>query len=428
LTTITETEGAAKEAAPLAPVASGERIENLDVLRGFALFGVLVVNGMTWFRTSTARDGLTPERWPGLADKILEGARVALFDSKFITLFSFLFGVGMTINAERAEARGGKPTRFLLRRLFVLLLLGAAHVALLWVGDILHAYALLGMLSLVVIRRKDKTIAITAGVLLALPFIANLVRVIIKAAQHETPMMGLRSPEEHAKELAEMEASIRVYSKGTWLEILHQRLVDFVPQLLGLPLFGTMIFALFLLGVLAHRRGILRDPASHRVFLRRFFAAAFPFGLLLQVAFIFRPAPGSISPGTYVYSALLGLYFSASMGMGLSYGAGLLLLLQRPRFRKWMAPIGKVGRMALSNYLAQSLMNSLVFYGFGLGLYDKLSPLACFPIFVVIYAIQVAWSGPWLKRFEYGPVEWLWRSLTYGKMQPMRARSRQGEA
>jgi uncharacterized protein len=403
------------------PVAPGERIASIDVLRGFALFGVLIMNGMNWFRTHPRRDFLAANLYPGFANAIVVHVQKVLFEGKFITLFAFLFGVGMAIQADRAEARGGRPRWFLVRRMLVLLAIGVAHVVLLWMGDILHVYAVLGLPFLLLLKRKPRTIAITAAVMLLLPFVASVVFSLVKLSAGMPPIRA--RTDERAVEIAEEIATgIRIYATGTWMEIAEKRISDAVNfavyTLPSLP----QTFAMFLLGLLAYRAGIFEDPAAHRRTLWRVIFAGAVVGLPIAIAMTFPPQPGETSTFAYVQAALFGLTSLSQTALGLAYGAGLLLLLQRPSVRARFAPVGDVGRMALTNYLMESLLCSLVFYGFGLGLHDRLSPVAALPIFLAIYAAHLLWSGPWLSRFRYGPVEWLWRSLTYGKAQPMRAR------
>jgi len=404
------------------PVSPDERIESLDVLRGFALFGVLFVNGMSWFRTHPGREYLNPDRWTSFADRVVRLAQELLMDGKFITLFAFLFGVGMAIQADRAEARGGRPRRFLIRRMLVLFAIGAAHVLLLWMGDILHVYAVLGLPFLLFVKRKTRTVAITTAVILLLPLLLSAIYSLVKLSSGEPPIR----PRSETGELLgpQIDAAVRVYSSGTWMEIARQRLSDAAN--LGLKMLPSFpsTFAMFLLGMLAHRRGIFANPAAHRRTLWTVLIGGGALGITTGVVFLpffLRPAPGEMTASAYICTALFGLVPLGQSGLGLAYGAGLLLLLQRPAIRAWLAPVGKVGRMALTNYLTESLLCSLVFYGFGLGLYDRLRPVSALPIFLAIYAAHVLWSGPWLARFRYGPVEWLWRSLTYGKAQPMRA-------
>jgi uncharacterized protein len=403
------------------PVAPDERIASIDVVRGFALFGVLFMNGMSLFRTHPRPGWLRPSHYPSLADTAITHAQKVLIDGKFMTLFAFLFGVGMAIQADRAEARGGRPRWFLVRRMLVLFGIGAAHVLLLWMGDILHVYALLGLPFLLLLGRKSRTIAIVAAILILLPFVGSVVMSLVKLSAGAPPMR----PRDDARVLEltnEVEAGIRIYGSGTWMEIARQRLSDFVnfigPTLFALP----QTFAMFLLGLLAHRMGIFKDPAAHRRTLRKVLLVGGAMGLAIAIALDFPPEPGDTSASAYVRLALFGLISFSQTALGLAYAAGLLLLLERPSLRARLAPLGNVGRMALTNYLSESLICSLIFYGFGLGLYERLRPAAAAPIFVAIYVAHLVWSGPWLSRFRYGPVEWLWRSLTYGKAQPMRAR------
>jgi uncharacterized protein len=401
------------------PVAPGERIASIDVVRGFALFGVLFVNGMSWFRTHPGRDWLERERYPGLVDAIVTHAQKVFFDGKFITLFAFLFGVGMAIQADRAEARGGRPRWFLVRRMLVLLAIGVAHVLLLWMGDILHVYAVLGLPFLLLLKRKPRTIAIVAAVLLLLPFVGSIIFSLVRLSAGEPPIR-LRTDDRVLELHQQIETATRVYGSGTWMEIARLRVAEAVNLAVYMLPSIPQMFVMFLLGLLAHRAGIFADPVAHRRTLRRVLLGGGAIGLAIEILRVLPPDPGEVSPSAYVRAALFGLTALGQTALGLAYAAGLLLLLQRPRIRALLAPVGNVGRMALTNYLMQSLLCSLVFYSFGLGLYNRLRPSVAAPIFLAIYATQLVWSGPWLARFRYGPVEWLWRSLTYGKAQPMR--------
>jgi uncharacterized protein len=394
-----------------------ERIEALDVVRGFALLGVLFVNGMNWFRTNTQYERSHPELVTSLADRIVQRAETVLMDGKFISLFSFLFGLGVAVQADRAEARHGKARRFLARRMLVLLGLGAAHVLLLWMGDILHVYALLGFLLLLFLGRKTRTLLIWIAILNALPILFAPGYSLFQF-MHEKPPIPARDAD--PAEAAKLEALMHAYAHGSFLEVARQRLIDFagisvqvLPQLPDLS-------SLFLMGIVVHRQGIFRDPAAHRRTLWRTVAAGLFVAIPLQLVIFGLIERGSMRPSAYIGVALAGLAPLSKTVLALAYGAGLLLLLQRPRARAWLSPIGKAGRMALTNYLMQSVLCSFVFYGLGLGLYGKLGPAAAAPIFVAIYTVEVLWSGPWLSRFRYGPVEWVWRSLTYGKAQPLR--------
>lgn len=396
------------------PTAPAERIEALDVLRGFALFGVLMVNLHYWFRTHPLRYTLDRHPWPGAANAITDALLPPVFDGKFIGLFSFLFGAGLMLQRDRADARGAGFSLFALRRLGFLLVLGVAHVVLIWMGDILHVYAVVGLLLLFALGRKPKTVFIVFAVLLALPLVGGAVTLGVTLATRGAPAPRGPSPEVHAR----LEEAIRIYGQGSWTEVMRYRLVDYVSYAGFLPRMAVYALTLALAGVAAWKAGILKSPAEHVRTLRRVLgwgAVALAVGLAHVIA-------GELG---WVSAAWLDLVaFSvlppAQATLALAYGAGILLLLQREAWRARLAPLGAVGQMALTNYLLQSLICSLIFYGFGAGLYDRVPPAAGAVVVVAIYAAQVLLSRIWLRRFRFGPAEWLWRTATYLKVQPMR--------
>jgi uncharacterized protein len=219
-----------------------------------------------------------------------------------------------------------------------------------------------------------------------------------------------------------IEQSLRAYQLGSWLDAVGFRLRDYVHHTRPGLFFWFLpyAFALFLLGLWTWRRGILRSPEQHERFLRRFFAIAFPIGLGLAAALTF------LRELRFPYGSPLGSWLrvtSNTLGtplLALSYGAGLLLLTRRAPWRRLLAPLAPVGRMALTNYLMQSLVMTWVYNAYGLGLYGQVGPAAAAFLCLALFALQIVVSRWWLSRFRFGPAEWLWRSLTYAKMQPMR--------
>ncbi len=407
----------------LTPVAYGERIVGVDVVRGFALLGILLVN-MSYFG-QPFQDLMTGvERWPAWYDHAAEFAVTALAEGKFYILFSTLFGLGMAIQMGRSAARGAGFAGYYVRRLLVLLAIGAAHALLFWYGDILHAYALLGFLLLAFRKRHTTTIVVWSGIfyllsLLVLGGIAAGVefgRMIPEAnAQIEWSFA------EQARMFAQQaDAAVANYAHGTWTDMLRQRITDLSEMAFGWMFMGPTIAAMFLLGLFIGRAGVVHDPAAHRPLLWGFALVGLPLGLALNVA---HAAAATVS--TPAEPSLIGLMGYACLWAGApllsaGYACTLLLLLQRDRWRPVLAPLASVGRMALSNYLLQTLICTTIFYGYGLGLYAKVGPAARVGLALLIYAAQIPLSVWWLRRFRFGPMEWLWRTLTYWRLQPMR--------
>jgi uncharacterized protein len=356
------------------PVAGAERLRVIDVLRGLALFGVLLVNLMGAFRISLFAHIGESHNDPGRASEIINWAIDTFVEFKALTLFSFLFGVGTAIQAERAGSRGVDVLPFLMRRFGVLLALGVAHMLLIWNGDILALYGVCGLFAAPLVRARPAILAtIGVGAIIA-PHIVGL---------------PIPWPSTEAMRAQAARATF-VYANGGFFEILGFRCDEarrfIVPLLIGsLP----RTFGLMLLGVAAWRTEIVqRRP--------RWLWAV----LIGGAAFAFVPMPENSVPLAFAYAAAL-------------------LLWATPSRLARMKGIAALGQMALTNYLIQSVILSLIFYRYGLGLFGKVAPAPALPIAVAVYAAQVVFSRWWLERFRFGPVEWLWRSLTYGRRQPM---------
>ncbi|MCC6557203.1 MAG: DUF418 domain-containing protein [Polyangiaceae bacterium] len=404
------------------PTGEGERLITLDVLRGFALFGVLLVNLEFWFRTTPLRLAQRAARPPGLADRIVDVLLPALFEGRFIGLFALLFGAGLAAQADRRAARGARVGPFLARRMGVLFVLGVLHVLLLWSGDILHLYAIVGLLlSAAVLGRRQRTIAVALGCLLALPVV---IAAIVSIAAPASAPAG--APEDPAL-AAKIDALVHTMRHGSWMDIARARLdeyVEFLPKR-AFGLGSSLLMAS--LGVLVWRTGVLARPREHRRALRWALIVGSTYGLGQAVLHALLKRTPVLAEAATLRRLVANCTPSAHASMVLAYAAALVLLLEHPRARRALVFLAAAGRMALTNYLLQSVIGSLLFFGFGLGLYDRLGLTTGALLVVAVYLAQVALSNAWLRRFRFGPVEWAWRSLTYGRAPPMRAAGRAPE-
>jgi uncharacterized protein len=363
------------------PIAPSERIDGIDVLRGLALFGVLVINTVFEFRVSIFAQFL-PDETDSAIDRALNSFLEGAIELKALALFSFLFGVGLAIQFDRLA---DNPRRFVLlvRRLIVLLAIGLVHLFLIWNGDILVEYAIAGLVVLPFLRAPRWLVLVAAGVALLL-FVMWLPGVV-----------PFRSDAWIRAHVAEAD---RVYGHGGFLDVLAFRIRE-VSAIYPLhALIFPRTIALFLLGVLAWRAGMLLRPEARRPLLLGLGAGGSIIGAGLTVIDQWR-----------LGSVVLALGYAAIVIGCVGFPAGRRMLA-------WAAP---VGRMAFTNYLTQSVILGWIFYGYGLGLFGRLSVTAALAIALALYAAQIAFSACWLARYRYGPVEWLWRSLMYGKRQPM---------
>jgi uncharacterized protein len=396
------------------PVSSAERIDFVDILRGFAVLGILIVN---MFGFSGAQSGAFNLGWPGLLDRLVILLSEFFIRAKFYSLFSFLFGWGMALQFSRARSKGIRFLPVYLRRLFVLMLIGLIHGMFIWEGDILASYALFGLLLLLFRNRSQKTLLVTTGLMLLLAVALTLPWPAVTTFRDWYGQLIARI--NLAPGLA------NVYATGTYWEITLQRSHDFLRVLASLLYYGGNVFAMFLLGLYVGQRNIFRNVAAHQSLLRRVLVAGLAVGVLLNGLFVAAQLWSigswpSWLPAEYQQTIRTGARTIGAPALTLFYMAAIILLTRKQRWHERLAPLGSVGRMALTNYLLHSVILTAIFYGYGLGLYGQIGPTMGLVISILLFSGQVQFSRWWLERYRYGPAEWLWRSLTYGRWQPLR--------
>jgi uncharacterized protein len=386
---------------PASPIDPSERIGTIDMLRGIALFIVLTINTATEFRVSIFEQFLPGTKAAGLAGQLSEAVILALHTKGFI-LFSFLFGVGLAIQFERLA---GDDSRFTLmvRRLAILLAIGVVHLFLIWNGDILTEYAIVGFAALPFLYGPRWLLAaasaLSLGFYLASPVLPPIISFPDGAwiAHH-------------------IEQARQAYGAGSFMEILAFR-IDEVRYIAPLHIYVLpRTFGLFLLGALVWRTGFFRATAP-RKFLVVAACSMLAIGAWLTIAAARGEAFGwQLNwPAGAVFRSLAQLVLAGG------YGAAIVVLADHAMGRRVVGWAGPLGRLAFTNYLIHSIILSWIFYGFGLALFGRLSVPQSLAVALVIYAAQAAASAWWLSRFRFGPVEWLWRSLMYGELQPVAA-------
>ena len=409
-------------ASPLVigPVLRQERIEVIDILRGVAILGILLINMGLFSRP----EGLPAHQlWPNAVDGTVERLILFFAQEKFKTLFSFLFGLGLAVQMMRAEARGARFLPLYARRLCILFLIGVAHFVVLWDGDILHDYAQNGFLLLLFRRRSPKTLLFGATILLAIPmFFYGLTTYYSITHRMNTQLMSWISYETKADDPQAIDETRRIYSSGTYGEMIKISARE-LPGDVTPDIDDAYVLAIFLLGLYAGRRRIFHDIPAHLPFIRRVQRWGLMIGVAGNVGFAvggsFDPPPTSVMQNV----GRMCLVFAAP-AMTFFYVSTIIVLTQGEVWRR-LVPLAAVGRMALTNYLLQSLICTMIFYGYGLALFCKVRPSLGLLLTIIIFFIQISLSVWWLRRFQFGPIEWLWRSLTYGQRQPMRVSRRQ---
>jgi uncharacterized protein len=387
------------------------RIAELDIIRGIALFGILIVNMGLFSFPALYTDPL--DAWPDWTDQLMVMLINFVGEGKFISMFSFLFGLGFMIFIARAEKKEQRAVRLFIRRLFILLLIGLVHSYFIWYGDVLCVYSVAGLFLLFFRTSRPKTVLIWAFSLLLIPVFLFLSAgfLIGPAFFAEAAIGGIPT-----KTIAAY--VVLIYQKGTVGELFLQNNMDSILTKIGYCLILPQIFAMFLFGTYAGKQQIFSQLPEHLGKIRTIFLVSLTIGLPVALAGLGCLGMPHDS-AAYNIMQFLGSYIGGS-ALGIFYVCAVLLLLQKASGQRILAPFAAVGRMAATNYILQSVICVLFFYSFGLGLYGKTSPVAGFFLAIGLYIFQVFFSNFWMSRFLYGPIEWLWRSLTYGKKMPIK--------
>lgn len=404
---------------PLAPVSASERIVSLDVLRGMALLGILISN-MLYFSQPLVPDGARDGLWFGPADRLADWIVIWLVEGKFYPLFSFLFGLGFSMQMDRASARGLEFGALYRRRLWILAGFGLAHGIFLWEGDVLLAYAVCGFALLLFRNRKPLTILIWAAALIMLPALLILAGGLILMMLAGTPEFAEVMRESVAEDALTRRELIEAFVTGGYADAVSYRLGELILTILVTMVFAPAFLGQFLIGLLAGRKRIVSEVGAHRRILVKVLLIGGAVGLVANFFGAWAMMSGSSDEDFGLMLIGMGIISMFGTVLTAAYVAGIVLLLERWPSLAILPPVAAVGRMALTNYLAQSAIATTIFYGYGLGLGGSVGRLGTIGIALLIFAAQVLFSVLWLKFFRYGPMEWVWRSLTYGTRQPMR--------
>ncbi|HHA2441287.1 TPA: DUF418 domain-containing protein [Stenotrophomonas maltophilia] len=398
----------------LQPVASGERIAVLDVLRGAALLGILLMNIEAFSGPLDLAFTGIDVHWQGI-DYWADAFVYVFVQGKFFTLFSLLFGAGFAVMAQRAEAAGRDFTPFYLRRSAGLLLIGLCHALLVWSGDILVMYALVS-LPLLACREAPRSWLPWMGVTVYLGGVAMMLLV--------GAMVSMASAEDVRKMLTDAQQSIDlqrlVYGQGGWMQANAQRLSEFGTSMGAMLITGPEVLGMFLIGSWFAGSGALATPDRFPRLYAVLRWGALPFGLLVTLLGVaWKPY---LAPGAYdlPVTAAMALVTIGGLPMCLGYLAWIVHCRAR---LGWLAP---VGRMALTHYLGQSLLCTWLFYHYGLGAFETMPRSVQLMFALLLFTVQVGISHVWLRRFRFGPMEWLWRAMTYRQWPPMRREAGQG--
>ena len=403
------------------PLQTNERATILDALRGFALLGICMANA-GYFSLYIFKDPLAMAAMStATIDRWLGWFHFAFIDGKFYSLFSLLFGIGFSIIFLRNKNEGRNGLAVFYRRMFILLIFGISHSLLIWDGDILFFYAVVGMLLPLFRNSSNKTLLILAVVLLGSPLLFDMLKVVSNGK------WNISKPFLQQALALDKEAGIDNKNVSTWL-ITHTSYSDLLAWLQS----GTWwswqlrmdskripkVLAMFLLGLYVERNNIFRQLEQYKPLLKRVQVVGFALGVPAGIAHAFFEFDHKSLPSA------MGLWDTASYSLNvvplsLAYTSTFALWYNDRKMKKLFDVFKPAGRMALTNYIMQSIICVLLYHGIGFGLGSKVGPAVFIPLAVVIFIIQIMYSYIWFRYFNYGPLEWIWRMLTYGKYLPM---------
>ncbi|MBT2688987.1 DUF418 domain-containing protein [Bacillus sp. ISL-47] len=389
---------------PVSPVLEKDRIVSLDIIRGFAILGIFLVNMLSFHSPFLYLDPF--EWWSSPADKSTYVFIDIFVQASFYPLFSMLFGYGLVLLRERAIAKGLPFGGIAARRMSLLLLIGIFHAFLIWHGDILINYAIFGFIFLLFIKLSGKNMLLTGILLYVIP---NLLFALL----FFMTVMFVPAEELSIYDPAAAEASLQVYQNGSIEEITAQRMEDWllVNNLASLPIMLASIFPLFLIGAGAAKLKWLEEPEKVGGFLRKLMIGTLAGGVFCKLL-------PYLTEGNLAVDFLQDIFGGPLLAIG--YGVAIALAIKNGTVLKVMLPLSYVGKLSLSNYLLQSIISTLIFYSYGLGFYGEISALSGTLLVIFIFALQVMASRYWVSRYYYGPAEWLWRSFTYLKLPKWR--------
>jgi uncharacterized protein len=401
----------------MAPVSALERIDVIDILRGVALFGILAAN-MRGFNAPAQVYFNIGRMFNGTADVIAQGFIDIFIQGKFVTLFAFLFGIGFAVQMSRAAARG-QSVSFYARRLAILLGIGLIHAWLIWWGDILVSYAVTGFILLLFRKAKAKTVGIWAICLYGLTLLMPLGYYVWWVLGFNTGSGGGGGGGGTGLSPA-LQNAISVYRDGSFWAATQMRFRDWW-SFNGNPIF-LFIFVLprFLAGLWVYKIGLLTDPERFVPRVRKVMWWALAIGIAADLVMLALRHLVHAPRNQPSHWMLVGVpaNFLAVPATATFYACCVFLAARSMRWLPRIKPFAAVGRMALTTYLTQSFVFT---WFFALtNLYGKVGPAWNLLPTVIFFTAQVYFSNWWLQRYQFGPVEWAWRCLTYGSRQPMR--------
>ena len=396
------------------PMALQSRLLNIDIIRGIALLGILLMNIQAFSMNFSAYSNPT-----SFGD--LNGINFYVYyfshlfaDQKFMTIFSILFGVGIVLMAENIEKKGGNPSKVHYKRMLILAVFGLLHAYLLWFGDILFPYALAGMIAYTARKKPVKFLFMTAFLSIGFCSVVMFLTSFAIPLMEEADIQNLLAVWAPTQEMIDKDILV---NQASWLGQMEHRnfmaskmqtnVLFYMFRIVGLMMIGMALFKL--------------DFFGERFSNKRLTISAV-IALALGLVLIITGNQANFDSGWGLDSMMSGIQsnYWGSILMAYSYMSLLIVFCRSSALMKLKGLLANVGKMALTNYLSHTLICGFIFYGWGLGFYGSFERSDMLLVVIGIWIFQLFFSNFWMSHFRFGPFEWLWRSMTYGKFQPLK--------
>lgn len=405
------------------PTQSNERETFMDALRGFAILGIFIANLAHFSFYNESSNVLSPwimESW----DSSVRFLHYMFIEGKFYSIFSLLFGWGIALQFKRASAKGIDAFPIVKRRLFIMLFLGAMHL-LIWVGDIVFFYALLGFIMLPIRKFSNRTLLITGVLLILSPILLYGLKMTFPVLNYPSEKLFETGSKISTYFFGEMnrEKYTSLMHDGSWYDHLKLNISKFFYRYGNLLYVSRIakVIGMFLIGYVIGRSDFYKNLRQHK----KTVLTIISLGLIIGLTFNYFLATymSSDKIGEYYDLKLSGWYLTIFYALGvvplaLSYVGLMMLGFQTKQGNRLLLMVAPVGKMAFTNYIMHSLIGNFVFLGAGLDMMGQVGPVYFTLFGIAVFIFQIIFSTLWLRNFQFGPVEWIWRSLTYKKLQP----------
>ncbi len=386
---------------------STNRIQSLDLLRGFALLGILIMNIISFSHIGSGY--INPTVGAGIQgyNGWVHGFGFLFADTRFMSIFSILFGAGVLLFSDNADRKKRKVWKFHYRRMGLLLFFGCIHAYLIWMGDILVAYSICGSIVFLMRKFKTKTLLILSAIFFLIPILFNLSTYYFTPADQLQEIFSFWIPTQE-----KVNAEILAY-RGSYLDQLPLRIQGAIELQTFLFVIEQMwrVLSMMLLGMVLYRKGIL-SAQKENAYYKKLILVTLPIGLFIAGTGLYRAYDLNWDGVWFMNIGHLYTYV-ASLLVALAY-IGIIMIWSKSSFlRSFQNNLQAVGRLAFTNYILSSVICTFIFYGHGLGLFATMDRLQQFGIVVLVWVILLVFSSIITKRFRQGPLEWLWRKLTY---------------